>query len=80
MAESACTFPNTIVTASCMDCDREFTGSLAVRFIDVPGGPCLEVVVVDPKRNEAHPIARVQVALVPTVCPTLPWNVRGYSS
>ena len=57
------TFPDTIVTARCIDCDLEFTGPIGVRII--PQGPALEIVVVCEKRNEVHAIARVPVGLIP---------------
>lgn len=61
------TFPDTTITARCIDCDEEFTGLLAVRFIRPADGPGLEILVADEKRNEAHAIARVQIHLVPIV-------------
>lgn len=61
------TFPETTVTARCIDCDLEFTGVLAVRLIRPAEGPGLEILVADEKRNEAHAIGRVQLHLIPIV-------------
>lgn len=67
------TFPDAIVTAKCVDCDREFTGPLGVRVVDSPGDfPILEIVVVESKRNEIHPIARIDVHLVPVARDPIP--------
>ena len=66
--EPARTFPDAVVTAKCIDCGLEFRGPLGVRFIDPPAeGPGLEIVVVEPKRNEIHAIARIEIQLVPVV-------------
>jgi hypothetical protein len=65
MSEPARTFPDAIVTAKCIDCALTFTGELGVRFIDPDDGPGLEIVVADSKRNEIHPIARVEIHLIP---------------
>lgn len=66
MNEPARTFPDAIVTAKCIDCGLEFNGPLGVRFIEpIDDGPGIEIVVVEPKRNEIHAIARVEIHLVP---------------
>jgi hypothetical protein len=61
------TFHDVTITARCIDCERMFTGFLAVRFIRPAEGPGLEILVADQKRNEAHAIARVELHLIPIV-------------
>ncbi len=58
-------FPDAVVTGRCIDCHETFTGELGVRFIAADIGPGLEIVVINTKRNEIHPLARVEINLVP---------------
>lgn len=67
MIEQARTFPHSVVTARCIDCAREFTGPLAIHFIESPDDVAIEILVIDEKRSEQHAIARVEREDVPTV-------------
>lgn len=67
MIEQVRTFPFSVVTAHCIDCKREFTGPLAIHFIETPDDVGIEILVIDTKRSEQHAIARVERDLVPTV-------------
>lgn len=67
MNEPVRTFPQSVVTARCIDCGREFTGPLGIRFIEPREGPGVEIVIADEEQHEIHAIARVERHLVPTV-------------
>ena len=68
------TFPQSVVTARCIDCAREFTGPLGVRFIEPPReDPGVEIVIADEEHHEIHSIARVERHLVPTVKTVAIW-------
>jgi hypothetical protein len=56
-----------IVTGLCIDCETSFTGEIGVRMIFPIEGPGLEILITDPKRNEVHPIARIELHLIPFV-------------
>jgi hypothetical protein len=60
-------FTDSIVTARCVDCGEEFTGNLAVRFIETPHGKGIEIMVHNPRTKSAHSITRMQCATIPTV-------------
>ena len=65
-----------IITAKCIECRDEFTGQIGVHMITVLGSPYLELVVIELKRNEHHPIARVSIFDVP-VAPRAPMQATG---
>ena len=58
-----------IVTGRCIDCSETFTGELGVRMIFPIEGPGLEILISDAKRNQFHPIARIELHLIPFVVP-----------
>lgn len=64
--------PSAVITAICCDCGAEFTGPIALRFIESPEGPGVEILVTN-EMDEAHSVARVPKNVVPTVI------VRGIS-
>jgi len=53
------------ITAVCIDCGEEFTGTVGLRFIETPEGPGIEVCVC--AAYQAHAIARIQRELIPVV-------------
>jgi hypothetical protein len=58
-----------IVTGRCIDCSETITGELGVRMIFPIEGPGLEILITDAKRNHVHPIARIELHLIPFVVP-----------
>lgn len=66
-SEAVRLFPRSIVTARCIDCGREFTGPMGVRFIETGDGPGVEIVVIFEAQREQHAVARMRRDDVPTV-------------
>jgi hypothetical protein len=61
------TVRDAVITGRCIDCGETFTGEIGIRVIGLIAGPGLEIVVANPKRNEIHAIARVELHLIPFV-------------
>lgn len=60
-------FHDAIVTGRCIDCGQTFTGEIGIRAIFPTDGPGLEIMITNPKRNEVHTIARVELHRIPQV-------------
>jgi hypothetical protein len=60
-------FHDAIVTGRCIDCGQTFTGEIGIRAIFPTAGPGLEIMITNPKRNEVHAIARVNIYDIPVV-------------
>lgn len=59
--------PSAVITATCCDCGAEFTGPIALRFIETREGPGVEILVIKNEMEEWHCVARVPKSVVPTV-------------
>jgi hypothetical protein len=58
---------DSVVTGRCIDCGETFTGAIGIRMIFPTEGPGLEIMITNPKRNEVHAIARIELKFIPMV-------------